>query len=121
MKNTPLKQYQIDLQQALAQASTGDWFERYINHSRGLGNTFALINACRQAKAVLVTANMDMAESVKKAHRIQTVSINNASFAAHPSRSVVDNFAILSLVREERKIIALAEQLLQILAQKGVY
>lgn len=121
MKNTPLKQYQIDLQQALAGALTGDWFERYINHSRGLGNTFALINACRQAKAVLITAKAELAEEITKAHRIQTVSINTPGFAAHPTRSVVDNFAILELVREERRIIALAEQLLQILAQKGVY
>lgn len=120
MKYTPLQKYQKDLREACAKQTTADWFSRYINKSRGLGNTNALIAGCKQSAATLITHNHDFAEAIAENHRIKTTHINDKMFAQIPTKSVVDNFAIYQLVQDNQRLVALAEQLLSLMAQKRI-
>ncbi len=117
---TPLQKYKKQLREACAKANVSDWFERYINHSRGMGNTDALIHACKMRAATLVVPTPDLAEAIAEKMHIKTASVLSAQFAVAPPRSVVDNGAILLLVRETRQLAVLAEQLLTLMEQKGI-
>ena len=117
---TPLQKYKKDLRQACATANIADWFERYINHSHGSGCTDALIHTCKQRGATLVVPSGDIAEEIHEAMKINTAHVLNAQFAIAPGRSVVDNSAILRLVKESRTLSVLAEQLLTLMERKGI-
>ena len=117
---TPLQKYKKDLRLACQSANRTDWFLRYINKSRGQGNTDALIKACRQSAATLIMHNSKYADEIAAMHKIKTAHIGDKTFATMPSRSVVDNHAILQLVQESMKIQMLAEQLLTLMDQKGI-
>ena len=117
---TPLQKYKKDLRQACQSANTTDWFLRYINKSRGQGNTDALIKACKQSAATLIVQQEKQAEEMREMHKIKAVHIGDRTFSTMPSRSVVDNSAILKLVQESMKLQMLAEQLLTLMDQKGI-
>ncbi len=117
---TPLQKYKKDLREACAKANVSDWFERYINHSRGMGNTDALIYTCKMRAATLIVPTEMLAEDIHEKMKIKTTSVRNVAFATIPNRSVVDNSSILLLVREARQLAVLAEQLLTIMEQKGI-
>lgn len=120
MKLTPLQKYKQDLRTACAQANVSDWFERYINHTRGAGNTDALIYTCQQRGCTLIVPTADVAEAIHDRLNVKTTNVLNAAFATAPTRSVVDNGAILMLVREARQLAVLAEQLLTLMERKGI-
>ncbi len=120
MKLTPLQKYKQDLQKALRNANVTDWFERYINKSRGMGNTDALIHAAKMRSATIITNSEETAAMIRETHKVKATHIGNSSFATVPSKSVVDNAAILALVKENKRIQMLAEQLLSLLNQKGI-
>ena len=117
---TPLQKCKRELHDAVVGANVTEWFERYLNKSRGQGNTDSLIFACKQRGATLVTLTEDMAESIREKHNIKAVRAGDGSFAISPTRSVVDNAAIMMLVQENRKIQKLADQLLAIMAAKMI-
>lgn len=110
----------MDLRKAVLDAPLTRWFEIYLNKARGLGNTDTLIYACKQRGATLIVHKEDFAEDIHVMHKIKTTSVNAIGFAHRPSRSVVDNNAIIELVHENRRIQALAELLLTIMEQKGI-
>lgn len=117
---TPLQKYKKDLRKACVSANTTDWFLRYINKSRGLGNTDSLILACRQRAATLIVHNNKYADEIAEQHNIKTAVVGDTKFSTIPARSVVDNHAILKLVQETMKIQMLAEQLLTLMDNKGI-
>ena len=117
---TPLQKCKKDLHDAVVGANVTEWFERYLNKSRGQGNTNTLIVACRQQGATLITLTEDTAESIRDQHKIKAVRAGDGSFAISPTRSVVDNAAIMMLVQENRKIQKLADQLLAIMKAKMI-
>ena len=117
---TPLEKYQKDLQAACRKANTIDWFERYINKSRGLGNTDALLAGCKLTDATLIVHSATLAEELRAAKQVRTTHVGDPSFAIAPTKSVLDNHAVYQLVTEQKQLIALAEQLLQLMAQKGM-
>ena len=117
---TPLQKYKKDLRKACQSANITDWFDRYINKSRGQGNTDALILACKKRAATLIVHNDKYADEIAEMHNIKTARIGTPSFATTPTRSMVDNHAILQLVREAQKIQMLAEQLLTLMDRKGI-
>lgn len=117
---TPLQKKKQELLQACTTARLGDWFERYINHARGLGNTDALIYACKQRGATLIVATTAQADEIHEVHKIKTVPVHDNGFAITPTRSVVDNHAILQLIKENRKLVIFSEELLTIMNQKGI-
>ena len=117
---TPLQKAKKDLRQAVTSASVTDWFERYLNKSHGHGNTDTLILACKQRGATLITLGEEVAEQIHDKHKIKAVRAGDTNFATSPTRSVVDNAAIMMLVRENKKIQVLADQLLAIMEQKGI-
>jgi len=120
MIKTPLQKYKEDLQKAVRNAKVTEWFERYLNKSRGTGNTDTLILACQKKGATLITMNQAIAEQITARHKIKTISAGAAAWAATPGKSVVDNATIMLLVRENKQIQMLAEQLLQLMNQKGI-
>lgn len=117
---TPLQKYKKELRTACAGANVADWFERYINHSRGQGCTDTLIKACQQSSATLIVPTEGIAEDMKDILKIKTTHVLNAQFASTATRSIVDNGAILMLVQESRKLAVLAEQLLTLMERKGI-
>ncbi|KKK95944.1 hypothetical protein LCGC14_2667710 [marine sediment metagenome] len=117
---TPLQKYKKDLRAACQTANVSDWFERYINKSHGMGNTDTLIYASKMRGATLITHTEKSADEIAEAHKVKTVRVGESSFAIQPTRSVVDNAAILLLVRESRRIQMLAEQLLSLMDVKGM-
>lgn len=117
---TPLQKYKKDLRAACQNANTTDWFLRYINKARGQGNTDALIYACKQRSATLILYKEVQAREVAEVHKVKATYVGDPKFATMPGRSVVDNGAILLLVKESMKIQMLAEQLLTLMDQKGI-
>lgn len=117
---TPLQKYKKDLRVACQKANTTDWFLRYINKSRGLGNTDALIKACKYSAAALIVHTEAQATEIAEMHKIKTAALGDPTFATMPSRSVVDNVAILKLVQECMAIQMLAEQLLSLMDRKKI-
>lgn len=117
---TPLQKYKKDLRTACQTANISDWFERYINKSRGMGNTDTLIYAAKMRGATVITNKQAFAEELTTQHKVKATHIGDPSFATQPTRSVVDNNAILELVQESRRIQMLAEQLLTLMDQKGM-
>ena len=117
---TPFQKYKKELRQACQSANTTDWFLRYINKSRGLGNTDVLIKACRLTASTLIVPNEAIADEIASMHKIKTTRIGDKAFATIPSKSVVDNHAVLQLVQECMKIQMLAEQLLSLMERKGI-
>ena len=120
MKRTPLQQYKIDLQKALREANVTDWFERYINKSRGMGNTDALLYAARMRSATIITHSHAWAGELNTEHKVKAAAVGDKKFSTMPTKSVVDNGAILMLVQESKRIQMLAEQLLTLMHQKGI-
>ena len=117
---TPLQKYKKDLRKACQGANTTDWFLRYINKSRGQGNTDTLILACRQRSATLITHNNKYADQIAEQHKIKTAAVGDTKLSTIPSRSVVDNHAIFTLVQETMKIQMLAQQLLTLTDSKWI-
>ncbi len=117
---TPLQKYKKDLLAACAKANIADWFERYINHAHGTGSTDALIYTCQQRGATIIVPTEGIAQDMADILKIKATHVLNAGFASAPGRSVVDNGAILMLVRESRKLAVLAEQLLTLMERKGI-
>lgn len=121
MKENVFANYQRELRESIAHALILDWFERYLNHQRGLGNTRTLLAACEAAAATLVCHNPERAEAIAQQHKIQTTFVGNAAFAQAPAKSVVDNEAIFGLVRAYARTNMLAERLLSYMQSKGMH
>jgi len=117
---TPLQKYKKELRKACEEAKLGDWFERYYNHARGLGNTDMLIHACKQKGGTLICGTEQQAVGIHEIRGIKTVSIYNGNFSVTPTRSCVDNYAIRMFIQENRRLVVLAEQLITIMQQKGI-
>jgi len=117
---TPLQKFKKDLRKACQSANTTDWFVRYLNKSRGLGNTDALIKACQQSAATLIAGEAQQADAIAEQNKIKSVAVGDQTFATTPGKSVVDNHAIMKLVKESMRIQMLAEQLLTLMDRKGI-
>ncbi len=117
---TPLQKCKKDLHDAVVGANVTEWFERYINKSRGMGCTDLLIYGCKMRGGTLITLTEDTAEQIRDSHNIKAVRAGDGSFAISPTRSCVDNAAIMMLVKENRKVCNLADQLLAIMKQKMI-
>lgn len=117
---TPFQKCKKDLHDAIISANVTEWFERYINKSRGQGNTDTLIAACKARAATLIVLTEDTAEQIRDKHNIKAVRCGEGGFAISPTRSVVDNAAIMMLVQENQKIRKLADTLLGIMKEKKI-
>lgn len=120
MIKTVLQHNKDELRKACVQMRATDWFERYVNHNKGTGSTIALVQACKKSGATLVTYDAKTAEMIAETHGIKTTHVHDANFAAHPSKSMVDHFAIQHLVREGKRVQKLGELLLAFMDQKGM-
>lgn len=120
MIKTVMQNHKDNLQKACVEMRATDWFERYVNHAKGLGCTVALVQACKHSAATLVTYDAKTADMIASTHGIKSTHVLDESFAANPEKSVVDNFAIHELVKEGKRVQALAETLLAFLNLKRV-
>lgn len=120
MKKSVLQHNKDELRKACIQMRATDWFERYVNHVQGTGSTVAIVQACKKSGATLVTYDEKTAELVADLNKIKVTHVFDVGFAAHPTKSIVDHFAIKHLVKEAKRVQKLAELLLAFLDQKGI-